>query len=404
MRMAAIGSHLCEHHQVSILIGGHEPEFSRIAPEINRVYLPPIVARGGGPLDYIEREQCRDCYAAEDGRDVRLAFQERRVIMEATVRDFRPDVLLTEYFPLGRSLFGDELLPVIRAVHDLGGVACCSVREILQGDISTAANSNRAVDRRRYFDFHERSVAMLNENYDRLLVHGDPSLISLDMTVPSWILEMIRVPVTYTGYVSEELPDRSGCPDEIQDLLDGGGFVVTSVGAGGSAGRTGFTHGGEAIDAAIAAWKLLAASGRSGGRTMVIFAGAHGRHEEIRRIREACGDGPFLVRPAAPDFLCWLQAADLSISRAGYNTCTNILAVGVPAVLLPSRSNLDQDPRARIFAERGMVATLFEHELTPDRLATAMERGLSSCREKPGVNLDGAGVTASLIQSIAGQS
>ena len=260
-----------------------------------------------------------------------------------------------------------------------------------------------ATDRKRHVDFHKRSVGILNDNFDHLLVHGDPSVISLDMTVPAWILEMIRVPLTYTGFVSEQLPDRSECSDEIQGLVDAGGFVVTSVGTGGSAGKAGFTHGGAAVDAAIAAWKLLAASGRSAGRTMVIFAGAHGRDEEIRRIREACGEGPFLVRPVAPDFLCWLQAADLSISRAGYNTCTNILAAGVPAVLLPSRSNLDQEPRARIFAQRGLAATLFEHELATDRLATEIERGLSSCREKPAVNLDGGGTTAALIEAIAGQ-
>lgn len=402
VRMSEIASRLCERHEVSLLIGGHEPSFSRLSPVVRKVQLPIVVPRPQGPLDYIEREERADCYTAGDGGDIHAVLPERRRIIEEEVRRLRPDVFMTEYFPLGRSLFGEELLPAIACVRAQSGRVLCSVRDVLQGDIKARiGEDDRSHSYKRRLRFHEKGIATLNASFDHLLIHGDPRFMALDATVPSWLLEMIHIPVTYTGYVSERLPQKQGCPDEIAAMLDRGGFVVTSVGTGGSGGSDPFSHGGGAIGPAIEAWKLVAARGRAGQRTMVIFAGTHSTADDLERLRRACAGGPFLVLHATRDFLCWLQSADLSISRAGYNTCTNILATGVPSILLPSRSNIDQEPRARVFAIRGMGYVLHDDELNPERLAHIIERALERMPATHEVALDGAKATAALMESMA---
>lgn len=401
MRMAEIASRLCMRHEVTLLIGGREPAFSRLPPTVRKIPLPVVVPRDRKVLDYLEQEEGADAYAAEDGGDVRPVLQRRRRIIEGHVRGEPPDVFVTEYFPLGRSVFAEELLPAIDRARAGGGRVLCSVRDVLQGDIKARFAAPEPPERRaRRMQLHDRMLDILNGLFDHLLVHGDPDFLSLDATVPDGFLRGIRIPVSYTGYVSEPLPHPHDCASEIAAMKERGGLVVTSVGAGGSSGKGAFSHGGGVIAPAIGAWRLIGAAGRSGGRTMVIFAGVHAVHEDIRRLASACANGPFVVRRATPDFLCWLQAADLSISRAGYNTCTNILATGVPAILLPSRSLLDQHARAGVFAQRDVAHVLPDEELTPERLAGLIERGLASGPVRHGVSLNGAEATAALIDSL----
>ncbi len=362
MRMAEIASRLCVRHEVSLLIGGQEPAFSRLPPTVRRIALPVVVPRVRKVLDYLEQEERADSYAAEDGGDALPALRRRRQIIEEHVRREQPDVFVVEYFPLGRTVFGEELLPAIERVRAAGGRVLCSVRDILQGDIKARLEAPEPPDRReRRIRLHERMLGVLNGVFDHLLIHGDPDFLPLDATVPGSFLDRIRIPVTYTGYVSERLPRPEDCGSQIAAATERGGLVVASVGAGGSSGKGSLRHG--------------AGSG--------------------------CGDGSVVVRRAAQDFLCWLQAADLSISRAGYNTCTNILATGVPAILLPSRSLSDQHARARVFAQKNIAQFLPDEELTPERLAVMIERGLGAVPTRHGVSLDGADATAAIVESLS---
>ena len=50
------------------------------------------------------------------------------------------------------------------------------------------------------------------------------------------------------------------------------------------------------------------------------------------------------------EFLSFLAAADLSISMAGYNTCMNVLAAGVTALVWPFGQNREQRLRGEKLA------------------------------------------------------
>ena len=100
------------------------------------------------------------------------------------------------------------------------------------------------------------------------------------------------------------------------------------------------------------------------------------------------------------DFLSYLAAADLSVSLAGYNTCMNILAVQVPALVWPFAQNREQRLRAEMLARLGALEILDNEDLRPARLATIIDRALS--RHWPSqlaVDLEGATNTARWLGS-----
>jgi predicted glycosyltransferase len=93
---------------------------------------------------------------------------------------------------------------------------------------------------------------------------------------------------------------------------------------------------------------------------------------------------PHAGRPAVvveghrPALGAHLAGAALSVSQAGYNTVLDLLAHRVRALVVPYEGSGDEQPlRARLLAERGLLAILPEAELTPARLAAAMDATLT---------------------------
>jgi predicted glycosyltransferase len=100
-----------------------------------------------------------------------------------------------------------------------------------------------------------------------------------------------------------------------------------------------------------------------------------------------------------------MQSADLSISHAGYNTCTNVLETRTRSILVPNLQMSDQRGRARRFAERGLAATIDPAELTPQRLARAILDQLEAPKPQHDINLDGARITSQILERLcAGDS
>src|SRR5439155_794765 len=83
------------------------------------------------------------------------------------------------------------------------------------------------------------------------------------------------------------------------------------------------------------------------------------------------------VRTSVSDSLSHLNAADLVVSMAGYNTVSEILRFRKRAILVPRPGpSLEQRMRARIFSERGLVTAIEPEDLSAPRLATAIMESL----------------------------
>jgi predicted glycosyltransferase len=105
-----------------------------------------------------------------------------------------------------------------------------------------------------------------------------------------------------------------------------------------------------------------------------------------------------------PDLGAYLGGAALSVSQAGYNTVLELVAHRVRAVVVPYEGSGDEQPlRAELLAARGLLEIVSATELTPARLAAAMDAAL----QRPGfpapvrLDLGGASRSVEVLRELA---
>jgi predicted glycosyltransferase len=295
----------------------------------------------------------------------------RRGALLELYRAFDPDVVLVELFPFGRRQFAFELVPLLEALHStaLRPRVACSVRDILVESKRPARDKEIVETVRRWFD--------------AVLVHGDPALIPFFETFPAAdsIADLIR----YTGYVADDT--------EAATPQAGHGEVLVSAGGG--------AVGLPLLRAALAARPLTALA----GSVWRFLTGPNLPDKDFAELSVATDDRTIIER-FRPDFPLRLRVAALSISQGGYNTTMDILRAGVPAVVVPyeTASETEQRLRAELFAAKGLLTIIPASELSPERLAKAVEAALAKSAAPPvKVDLDGAATTARFVRDLAAQ-
>ena len=321
------------------------------------VQLPPVRA-----ADRYFRQ-----LADERGRPVDDAWRRRRkAALFAAYEEARPDVLVTELFPFGRRQLRFELEPLLARAKADGCAAVSSVRDILV----EPGKPERIGE----------MLARVKRWYDLVLVHGDPAFVPFDTTFPG--LAEIAPLVRYTGYAV----DRPAAP------AGGGGEGEVIVSAGGGA------VGAPLLRAALAARPLSAAR----GRRWRFLAGAGLPDAVFSELARAAPAG-VIVERARPDFQALLARAHLSVSQGGYNTVMEVLAAGLRAVAAPYAGGheSEQTLRAHALARRGALQVVAEGELSPERLAAAIDRALAGPPlSAAGIDLGGVPETVRLLQGL----
>jgi predicted glycosyltransferase len=240
----------------------------------------------------------------------------------------------------------------------------------------------------------DRLVEMLGwaEDFDRLLVHGDPDLVPFSRTFPA--RDRLGDRLLETGYVVEP-------PPMVAAGGDGEGEIVVSTGGG--------RVGQRLIEVALAAAERLAIDAESSGTERLrwrLLVG-HGVAEETVRALNARAVAGLVVERARSDFSVLLGRAALSISQGGYNTVMEVLAAGCPAIIVPfaAGEEAEQTLRARLLAERGLLVTIDEASVDADSLARAVTgllgRGRLRSDRRP--RMDGAAYTARLLGQLLAQ-
>ena len=102
------------------------------------------------------------------------------------------------------------------------------------------------------------------------------------------------------------------------------------------------------------------------------------------------------VREYIYDMALVMRGADLVICRAGASTISELTALGVPAIIVPSPNvtNHHQEKNARVLADHGAARMLLEPECSGERLFRETEEVLSDggLREEMGKNMASLGV------------
>ncbi len=358
-----------EGHRVTLVSGGPRLE-ARLPEHLRVVRLPEL---------RMNRE-FQGLLAVSADRPVETVKEERRqTLLDLFARE-APDLFMLELYPFGRKAFRFELDPVLEGIRR-GTLprarVVCSLRDIL-------------VERQDPEKVEARIVTTLNRYFDALLIHADPSVFTLEETFTR--CADITVPVVYTGFVTPKPApgDRSATRRRL-GLADGETLVVASAGGG--------KVGAPLLETAVQALELL---DQRFGAHLQVFTGPYMDPAAFARIAARAGQRTRVSRFAA-DFPAYLAAADLSVSMGGYNTCMNILAARVPALVWPFGLNREQRMRAERLSGLAPLTVLADADLEPARLAAAMERGLRDGRRPLGsVDLDGARFTAHWVDALPG--
>lgn len=349
--------------RVTVVSGGEPVEALAFVSGIQIVQLPTIRARDASFRELVD--------AAGRPFDNDLRNARREVLLEA-LQATRPDAVLIEAFPFGRRAFRFELDALIGAARSQfpRPLMLCSLRDIVV--LHDHEKRGREI------------VERVRADFDFVLVHGDPAFIPLEASFPA--APEISDRLIYTGYIAAaDAPDGVRPPTDPDETV-GLDEVIVSVGGGAVGGallstalevrRRGFL--------AAVTWRLLAGPNLP---EPAFEALASNLPERV------------IVERYRREFTQALRQCRVSVSQGGYNTIMDILETRVPAVVVPfaSERETEQALRAERLAARGTIEVVHERELSPERLARAIDRAIGCPPRATAIDSGGARRTASLI-------
>ena len=303
----------------------------------------------------------------------------RRAQLLAHVVARRPDMVIVEMFPFGRSQIRDDIVALVEAARAMRPRPwlVSSVRDILPAKRTPERYEEMADDAEAYFDF--------------IMVHGDKALVPFEASFPP--AARLEGKLRYTGYVTgaEAGVAREGEKEgegARKEEGEGDGEVVVSAGGGA------FAKG--LLETALAARGLS----RLSSRTWRLITGPNFEDGDFRALEAAAPAGVVIERTRR-DFPELLQRAAVSVSQCGYNTVMDILTSGARAVVVPylNGRQTEQSLRAECLAARGVVRALSGDAITPDALARAIDAAAAGApADAAGIDLDGAAKSARLIK------
>ncbi len=355
-RAAALARAFAREGYETILVSGGTPARLADLGEVRLVQMPPVRIIGTDFKTLLDEnlEPVDDDYLAA-----------RRDLLLDTLRNARPDIVITELFPFGRRVLAGEFTALLEAAHALNPrpLVLCSIRDILVAPSKIE----------RIAQAHERVL----RHYDAILVHGDPELVPLESSWP--VDERIKPLIRYTGYVDEH--ENSAPAPSKHGIVVSGGSSAASL---------------PLYSAAIEAACLIT------DRIWHILVGRSVPEADFHAL-QASAPPHVTIERARPDFRALLAGAEISVSQAGYNTVVDLLRCGTRSVLVPFEAGHETEQRLR--AERlkslGLAEIVPEDVLSGQRLADAIRLALSQLSPSlPDVSLDGARRSVAIAESM----
>ena len=341
---------------VTVVSGGHE-----IAVDL-----------GGAKLEQLPATRATDLFfkqlVDEDGQAIDDSWREMRAGRLLKIyNEVKPDILITELFPFGRRQMRFELLPLLKAAksEDKPPLIISSVRDILVAQTKPGRN--------------DEMLDLVRTYFDKVMVHGDPHLISLDRTFPH--TEVIKDQIFYTGYVVDRSGEKggAGAPGDDEVIVSSGGGAV----------------GTDLLKTAIAARDFSVLK----DRTWRLMVGATVEQEVFEELRALASEG-VVVERARKDFTTLLMNCALSISQGGYNTVMEILYAKCRAVIVPYAGGVEteQTLRAELLAGKGVLQIADEEGLTASKLAEKVDAAFAGPPSRAEIDVTGGETTVALLK------
>lgn len=292
----------------------------------------------------------------------------RQQMLYRWFEDNKPEVFITELYPLGRKGFRFELDPVLKGIKegDLAPAFCCSsVRDIL-------------VEKKEGREkFENRAVKTLNSYFQGLLIHSDSKVITLSETFNKF--DNINIPYDYSGFITPSFTiSKNKNKQQAQPL------VIASIGGG--------NVGSELLEATMNA--AIIADGKY---QLKIFCGKYSSNKLYKNLKDKeCKD--ISVCRFTDNFPAELAKAQLSISMAGYNTCMNVVQIGIPALFYPFAQNKEQQLRVEKFSKHANIKTISKNQLNNEKLNSLILEQLEHQPYTSKIDLNGAEKSCTILE------
>jgi predicted glycosyltransferase len=283
----------------------------------------------------------------------------RKETIRTAALGFDPDVLLVDHMPHGAM---GELVPTLQALESTPVRVVLGLRDILDAP---------ATVRRRWH--LEGAFEAVERFFGDVLVYGSRDVfdVAAQYGWPARLANRLR----YCGYVCSK---KSTSPVEVvrrrylRDREDSG--LVVAMAGGGADAYTLFDTLLRALPAVTAERPCV----------VVVVTGPFLPEAEHLRLQRLADSLPVHLVTTVHDSLAHLEAADLVVGMAGYNTTAEILSLPARALLVPREGpSAEQRMRVSRFGERGWIRWLAPELLTPDSLAAAMVTTLDAPAHVP---------------------
>jgi predicted glycosyltransferase len=278
----------------------------------------------------------------------------RAHVIREVMREYKPDLVLVDHMPGGANR---DLVPALKLMRTLGYPTrmVLGVRDIIDNPKVTCA----VWENERFYD-------TLKQYYDGVLIYGSSDIYP---TADAYgIREAISDRVEYCGYVCNMDPVKDR--EYVRAKLGVGNEPLIAVMAGG---------GADAYRLMQTCLESLPLVRRYIESSTVMVTGPFMPEMQRRDLRDRARGLGIHVHTSVGDSLSQINAADLVVSMAGYNTMTEILRFRKRAVIVPrSGPSAEQRMRTQILAARGLVTAVDPAELSPDALGAAIVHALKN--------------------------
>ena len=298
------------------------------------------------------------------------------------VTTFRPHLLLVDHMPQGAM---GELLPALQHLEeqDSSTRVVVGLRDILDAPDVVCENWTQ-----------EGVYQAIERYYDLVLVYGQHEVF--DLTTMYQLPLAVRERLHYCGYVCSP-PSSCGAARVRAACLaraDAGTKIILGLAGGGADGYS-------LMSALLDALPIIVAHQPTAA---VLITGPFLPADLRRRLQAQAHNLPARVLAAASDARSYIEAADVVVSMAGYNTTVEILRSGTPGILIPRAGpSAEQRIRAELFTARGWAEMIDPVEVSGERVADAVIEALTRgrhCHPQGRPNLQGLSASVDHLLSL----
>jgi len=301
------------------------------------------------------------------------AYQRAQFILRTAI-DFKPHVMITEFFPFGRHKYLPELLPALQHLRKKKTRIMASIGYPLIMELESLNKSPLTLMKAMFHLF------------SKFLIHTPPELetqyikdsFQSGILSQSYaeIMERLKKKIVYTGYIfpekiiagGAELPVNKKTNDIV--ISRGGGSVYPKL-----------------IAAAIKAQRHL----DKNISTIIACGPATSVKEKnlFHSLLDPNDTGRVFLADHINNLHDYLKTCAVSVNLCGYNTSVQLMRYGTPSIIIPYHNVLsriqtnDQIARARLMRERFSSTILDCRTLTGPSLARAIKEKINQPRPRP---------------------